>query len=110
MNDRGYLMMEAVSSLLLVSCLGVVGLPVLCSLHQEAAATRQMLKGGELLENRLAMGESSFVETVLVDKTTYALKGHALRDGFSEVCVSFRAANGREYERCGIINAGMNSE
>jgi hypothetical protein len=107
MNDKGYLMMEAISSLLLLSCIAAIGLPALNFLNKEAAVTRELRQCIEVLENALSIEQIKEWESVHLNGKEYTINGQMLSDGFIEVCVRFTGTNGREYKKCGLRNDGM---
>ncbi|MED1863491.1 hypothetical protein P4V41_08520 [Fictibacillus nanhaiensis] len=103
-NNNGYLLLEAMFSVLLFSAVFSICLPFIYISYQEQKTSEQLLYAMTEVDHAAAMSSMKKLETDelvwIVDGIEYKLKtGKGVTDEY-ETCISFKASNQKDYKTC----------
>ncbi|MBH0160133.1 MULTISPECIES: hypothetical protein [Fictibacillus] len=103
-NNNGYLLIEAMFGVLLISVVFSICLPFLYISYQEQQTSEQLLYAMTEADHAAAMRSITRHETDerewLVDGTEYKLKTRKGVTDEYKTCISFRGSNKKEYTAC----------
>jgi hypothetical protein len=99
-NNKGYLLLESMLSLMLFSAIASICLPFVYILHQEQKTTKQLLYAIEEADrisiNKIQMPDKEWKRNgVLFSSITK----RGVTDEY-EICIRFEASNKKEYTAC----------